>query len=357
MNGRKIAHEGIDDAAALGAILEEGLREDLYTGAAAAIGTGNGVVWKTAIGDTGGGDPAPVTETTRFDAASVTKAVATTSVLLRFLDTGRLSLGAPLAVYLPRFEGTSRGEVPLWRLMTHTAGLEPYYYEDTWNDRTAALEDIFTADLLSSDPGQSFTYSCLNFVHLAAVARAVGGADLGALAERLVFDPIGMSETTIGPLESINNVVATYDHERDDRELVGEIHDPIARVMDGESGNAGLFTTLRDLICFGEAILESGGTDRLFSNATAREMRRDWLAGEHRPHGLGWRLAHECQPAPNWSPTSFGHTGFTGTALWIDPMADRFAILLTNEVYCGKERGFPHLRERFYSQVAACSWD
>ena len=327
-------------------LLADGRADGRYTGAAITVGTRAGPAWTATVGTHGGTDDISVAPDSRFDAASVTKAVVTTTIALRLLEQGRLGLGDTIGDHLPDEVSDARADIKLYHLLTHTSGLAAYYYDPDWTTPAVAREAILTADVLECEPGTRFTYSCLNFVHLAAVLRAAGNASLATLADHHVFEPAGMDDSQLGPIRDVPQpVVATYDHDHEDRPLVGEIHDPIARALSGESGNAGLFTTVTDLAQFATALLDRSP---LLAPSTHTAMRRDWLAGFDRAHGLGWRRFHESRPAGNWSTASFGHTGYTGTSIWIDPAADRFVVLLTNEVYRGKENGFPRLRERIH---------
>lgn len=350
--------ESLPEDSAIGRLLSEGIETEVFTGAAVALGTSEGIDWQTTAGVRDPGTERPVTENTLFDAASITKAVVTTTVILRLIEEGRLALSNPIGEYISPLEGSDRGEIPLHHLMTHTSGLQPYYY-DEWDSPEVARQAIYDADLREAEPGERFAYSCLNFVHLVDAARRITGRSLEDLASEYVFEPAGMDHSKLGPLDNDSQSVAiTYEHEHADRALVGEIHDPIARSLAGESGNAGLFTTATDLGRFATHLLSArqqrrnSGSGHLLAPATVERMATEWIPNKDRPHGLGWRLAQECYPAPNWSPSSFGHTGYTGTSIWIDPKADRFAVLLTNEVYHGKENGMIELRERFHGAVA-----
>jgi CubicO group peptidase (beta-lactamase class C family) len=337
-------------------LLTEGVETSVFTGATAAVGTSRGIERRTTVGTCDSETEEPIMRTTLFDAASTTKAVVTTTVVLRLVEEGVLALSAPIEAYVPPLEDTERGRIPLRHFMTHTSGLRPYHYDPGWDSAGAAREAIYDAELVEAKPGERFAYSCLNFVHLADAARRATDSTLEALAGRFVFGPARMETARIGPVIADASLASTYEHEHADRALVGEIHDPIARALGGESGNAGLFATATDLGRFAATLLcdsrRNTGEPRLLAPGTIARMRDDWLSDLDRPHGLGWRLARECYPAPNWSRDSFGHTGYTGTSIWLDPTADRFAVLLTNEVYCGKDGGITRFRERFHGIVA-----
>jgi len=350
-------------------LLAEGIDDGIFTGAAAAVGTSDGVAWEATAGERDPRSGDPVTADTLFDAASTTKAVVTTTVLLRLVEEGTVALSAPIGEYVPPLAGTDRGDIPLYRFATHSSGLQPYHYDPGWETPEDARRGVYDADLLEADPGDRFAYSCLNYVHLVDAARRVTGRTLADLAREYVFEPAGIEGARMGPLEAdAPSAAVTYERDHADAAFVGEIHDPIARAFAGESGNAGLFATAPDLGRFAAQLLtdgrsepgtgadEAGATDdgsvRLLAPGTVDRMTRDWLPDSERPHGLGWRLARDCYPAANWSLSSFGHTGYTGASLWLDPEADRFAVLLTNEVYCGKENGMIRFRERFHGAVA-----
>lgn len=337
-------------------LLKEGIDAGVFTGAAAAVGTSDGIDWQRTAGQRDPRTDDPVTRDTLFDAASTTKAVVTTTIILRLVESGTVALSAPIGEYVPPLDGTKRGEIPLRYFLTHTSGLQPYHYED-WSSPAAGREDIYDSNLLEAEPGERFAYSCLNFVHLVDAARRVTDSTLAELATQFVFDPAGMDTARMGPLpDDAPPAAVTYEYEHADRAFVGEIHDPIARGLAGESGNAGLFATVTDLGHFASTLLtdahRNNMSPRLLAPGTLRRMRENWIPDLDRPHGLGWRLARECYPAPNWSTDSFGHTGYTGTSVWLDPEADRFAVLLTNEVYCGKDNGMVRFRERFHGAVA-----
>lgn len=341
----------------LSVLLDEGVDQSLFSCAVAAIGDATAIKRIIAVGEANPETGVAARANTTFDCASVTKAVVTTTVVLRLVENGALALDDPLARHLSEIENTPRGTVALHQLLTHTSGLEPYRFSPGWEGLTDARAAILDADLLAHKPGLTHEYSCLNFVHLALVAERVADASLPELAERYVFEPLGMNSARIGPIpDPGENVAVTRDHEHGRGRLRGKIHDPIANTMVGRSGNAGLFATATDLARFAQALLNEGTADQsqLLAPTTVATLRRDHTPPDVEPHGLGWRLAKPYWPAPTWSPASFGHTGYTGTSLWLDPAAERFAVLLTNEVYTGKENSpMSRFRKRFHGVVGA----
>jgi len=348
---------------ALDRLLSEGLAGDLYTGAAAAIGSAGGVERVATVGRPDPARDQPVTPDTPFDLASVTKAVATAPVVLSLVEAGKIALSEPIGEYLEPVAGTTRGELPVWKYLTHTTGLEPYHYDPAWTGPADARTDIYETDL--HDPGgvDEYEYSCLNYVHLVDAVRRITGDTFADLVARHVTEPAGAATARIGPLpDDAGPVAVTYDHQHADATLRGAIHDPIARALAGESGNAGLFGSVTDVSRLARAFLPadtgtsgraagSGESPRVLAPPTLSRARRNWLGDDRRPHGLGWRLALESYPAANWSTVSYGHTGYTGTSVWLDPEFDRFAVLLTNAVYHDAGE-FLAFRERFHGVVA-----
>jgi CubicO group peptidase (beta-lactamase class C family) len=336
-------------------LLEDGLFEGAFPGAVAAVGRADRTDRVVAVGERDPENGLPATAETAFDLASLTKPIVTTTVALALTEAGDIALSDPLGRHIPELNRSDRGDVELVDLLTHTSGFQPYAFDPAWTSAEATLEGLFERSLLDADPGERHQYSCLNFVHLAEALRRATGESLAALARRLVFDPAGMDGARLGPTDA-TPVAATYDHEYRDRPLRGEVHDPLGNAMDGESGNAGLFATVDDVARFARALLHEGQTDdgdRLLSPATVARLPEDHATGVDESHGLGWRLAEGQSPGLPWSSATIGHTGYTGTSLWIDPTNDRFAVLLTNQVYDGKETGLVRFRERFHGVAGA----
>jgi CubicO group peptidase (beta-lactamase class C family) len=337
-------------------LLEEGIETELFSGAVAVVGSSDGIESTVAVGTRNPKTGASITEETIFDVASLTKPIVTTTVILRLVERGVVALSDTLGDLLPAVTKPDRKDVQLHHLLTHTSGLHNYYYDPEWDSAEAARTDFFGRSLMEAEPGSRFKYGCNNFVHLGHVARQVTGESLERLAERYVFEPVGMEYARMGALDSLELPIAvTYEHNYAERPLEGEIHDPIARKLGGESGNAGLFATAPEVARFALSMLEStsGDGDGILSRATLDRLSDNWTPDMEQPHGLGWRLAQNLRPAPTWSKKSIGHTGYTGTSLWIDLTRDRFASLLTNEVYYGKNDRMSRFRERFYGIAGA----
>lgn len=341
----------------LSSLLQRGLDDGVYEGAVAAIGTGTSEPVISAVGSPTTERTGSVTASTRFDAASLTKPVVTTTIALRLYEQGQLDLDEQLSTYIPATERTPRGEIPVRTLLTHTSGLPPYKsFPFGWDSKDDLLESLYNSPLgLLAEPGDLFVYSDLNFVFLADALRHITGQSLADLAQQHVFEPIGMTDAAMGPIDG-EDIAATKDRRWRGRILRGEIHDYMGAVMDGDGGNAGLFVTINDLIRIGKLILNDGTVDgtQVLSPSTVSLLRRDANNSLDQPHGLGWRISSGDQPSRAWSRTAIGHTGFTGTSLWIDDERDCYAALLTNRLLTDPSgEAIEAYRRRFHDVVMA----
>jgi CubicO group peptidase (beta-lactamase class C family) len=338
-------------------LLEEGHREGLYPGAVARLG---GLSVETVTATVGTHEPdgeRPITPETRFDLASLTKPIVTTTLVFRLLESGRLSLDETLGTYLPDLDGTSRGEIPIHTLLTHTSGLRAYAYDPDWECREDVLAGLREHELCVREPGEAFEYSCLNFLHLRELITRIVDESIETVVQRQLFDPVGMSDATVGGVEpEAVPVATTYEHEYADRLLRGTTHDPLARAMDGFGGNAGLFGTVEDVARFAEMILAEGHAPEsdtwVLSPASVRSFPVERARGEDVSQGYGWRLRVDRTPSPLWSAETIGHTGYTGTSLWIDLDTECYALLLTNAVH-SPDGDLDAFRQRFHSLSAA----
>jgi len=318
----------IPDAAR--AALEQAVARAEVPGGVAAITDADGASDVTAAGVTRlGGDA--VGTGTRYDLASLTKVVATLPCVLRLAGDGELSLDDRIGRFFVNagwFQTPSLADVPLRALLTHTAGLRnwvPLFARVS--ERRTALAAVLQAPV--ADPGRVH-YTDIGFMLLGAVVERVTGLRLDAAAGALVFEPLGMRRTSFGPIGS-DDVAATELCGWRGRLLVGEVHDENATVWDGVAGHAGLFGDAADLARYATAWLRLDpalGTAETLSEATRPHARGD----DGSVRGLGWLLAHQGVFA-GADARGYGHTGFTGTSLWLDPDAGVASILLTNRVH------------------------
>ena len=282
--------------------------------------------------------PAPeaTTEDTIYDAASLTKVIATTTALMQLVERGQLDLNAPVARYLPAFGANGKGGVTIRHLMTHMSGLRAGIpATPAWTGYEAAIERA-CAEPLRHAPDSAFLYSDINYIVLGEVVRLVSGRKLHDYVAQQVFGPLRMHDTGyLPPAAKLARIAPTELVEG--KMIHGVVHDPTARRMGGVAGHAGLFTTTADLARFCRMLLNGGELDgvRILKPATIAEMTRVQNDGSDR-RGLGWDLdSRYSGPRGRWFPAgaSFGHTGWTGTSVWIDPGAKAFMIFFSNRVH------------------------
>ena len=316
-------------------LLEQAVADSAFPGAFAVIGTKDGVIASFGAGRLDWSpSPAP-DEHTLWDLASLTKVVGTTSAVMQLVEAGRLALDAPVQRYLPQWTGRHRERVTIRHLLTHSAGLpswRPLHKESTSAEGALALA---LATELDTVPGARMVYSDLGIVVLSQVVERVTGQPLDAWLAREVFEPLGMRETMYRPAPALRERIAPteWDPWRQ-RHLRGEVHDENAFALGGVAGHAGLFSTAHDLARFARMYLNRGTLDgrRVLPAAMLDTFTRvQDPALSHR--ALGWETPTGRNSAGTLlSARAFGHTGFTGTSLWMDPGRDLFVLLLSNRV-------------------------
>ena len=334
---------GFDSArlAAAPAYLRAEVDSGAFPGAVLAVGRHGRLALLAAVGHYGADDPQPVEVRAVYDLASLTKVVALTTACMLLVDDGKLALDAPVQRYLPEFQGPGKERVTIRHLLTHSSGLPPWrplFREAVTRDAALALVDTTP---LASEPGTAFVYSDLGAMVLMQVVERLTGARIDQFTAARVFGRLGMPATRYLPPVSWRPLIAPteYDTAFRHRLLRGEVHDENAGRLEGVSGHAGLFSNALDLSRFAAMLLNGGAWDtvQLVRAETVAEFtrRQDLPPGSSR--ALGWDTPDQ-PPDPlssagsKLSPRAFGHTGFTGTSLWMDPDRDLFIILLTNRV-------------------------
>ena len=317
-----------DAVARLGAEVEGGGSP----GAAPAVGRGGGLALEKGVGRIRWDGDAVDPDSTVYDIASLTKVVGTTTAVMLLVEDGRMELDAPVSRYLPEFSGGKKDAVTIRHLLTHTSGLPAG--AGTWGTQAEARARLIATPLRAS-PGERVEYSDVGFVVLYAAAERAAGEPIPQLLERRVFGPLDMESTTFRPALDCRSCAPTA--WTGTAEIVGRVHDPTARKLGGENaGNAGLFSTARDLGRFA-AILANGGeldgVRELEAETVERFTARQPDAGTR---ALGWDTRDERGVGAAglaMSEDAFGHTGFTGTSLWVDPEREAWTVLLTNRTY------------------------
>jgi len=332
-------------------------------GAVLLVGYRDRVILHEAFGTTAPpgrpGSGVPVTHETLFDLASLTKVVATAPAIHLLAERGAVDLTAPVSRYLPGFAARGKERITLAQLLTHASGLPPTLSTriDPGRDRTRAVMAAICRLKPRTRPGTQTRYSDLGFILLGEIIRAATGRCLDAFAREEIFEPLGMRDTRFLPLAADPAIaVRCAATVRAGRILRGQVQDPTAAAMGGVAGHAGLFGTAGDLARYARMILNGGALDgaRLFRPQTVARMCRVSNASPDHTRTLGWD--HSSRFA---SPTgegfgrrSFGHTGWTGTSIWIDPEREAFVILLANSASARRARAMKELRGRVSTLVA-----
>jgi CubicO group peptidase (beta-lactamase class C family) len=323
------------------------VEEDAFPGGVLVIGRRGAVAYTAAVGHYGDDDPRPVDESTVYDLASLTKVVGLTTAVMLLVADGALDLDRPVVEYVPEFAGGARNDVLVRHILTHTSGAPAriLLFEET-ADAEEAMSRVHGMEL-ENPPGEHYTYSDMGPILLAQVVERVAGTPFDAFLEERVFGPLGMSDTRFRPpAEWRERIAPTEDDPWRGRLLRGEVHDENAFHLGGVAGHAGLFSTGPDLARFAVWLLD-GYHGRLRADSRPplpAPLIRRFTTRQPGPEGstraLGWDT-----PTPGGGvssghllrPSSFGHTGFTGTSIWIDPERDLFIILLTNRVHPTRE--------------------
>jgi CubicO group peptidase (beta-lactamase class C family) len=322
----------------LDSILEQSLITGAAPGAAIAVGRYGRLVLLRGYGtqDHRPGFP-PATDSTLYDVASMTKVVATTTAIMLLIDDGLLSLDDRIGRHLPEWRGsTAKEAVTIRNLLLHDSGLPAYgplYRElrgpEQYLRRIAAMS-------LEYEPGSRMQYSDYGVILLALLVERLSGQPLDAFMQQRIFGPLSMRDTGFNPLSrhALERIAPTeVDTTLRHRHIHGEVHDENAFALGGVAGHAGLFSTARDLAIFAQLMLNRGeyGGRRYIRAETVDLFTRRHSAQSSR--ALGWDTpAGTTSAGAFFTPASYGHTGFTGTSIWIDPQRDLFVILLTNRV-------------------------
>lgn len=303
-----------------------------FPGAVVGVGRGADLVLMTGIGRTAWDGVEVDPQHTIYDLASLTKVVATTTAVMLLVEDGRLDLDAPVQRYLPEFSGDAKALVTIRSLLTHTSGL-PDWTDVEGLSREAALRKILQSPL-EDQPGEDVEYSDLGFVVLYAAAERAAGEPIPELLHRRVFAPLAMYTARYLPGETC--VMCAPTMVAGGKTVSGVVHDPIARALGGVAGNAGLFATAPDLARFAGMLASGGELEgvRVLKEETIRQFTGRQPGSETR--ALGWDTPERDGSGAagrKISPRAFGHTGFTGTSLWVDPDRGTWTVLLTNRTF------------------------
>jgi uncharacterized protein YbbC (DUF1343 family)/CubicO group peptidase (beta-lactamase class C family) len=334
-------------------IVQEFVDKGKIPGAVLLVGHNGKVVYRKAFGQRSL-EPTrePMTADTIFDIASVTKCVATTTAVMQLVEAGRVRLNDPVTAYLPEFGQNGKNQITVRELLTHYSGLIPdLEIKSAWKGRDTGYKMIMESKLYNT-PGTRFVYSDLNFATLAYIVEKVSGEPFEQYTAKHIFEPLGMKNSRFLPPSDWDARIAPTEYDENGKMLRGVVHDPTTRRMGGVAGHAGLFSTADDLALFAESLLSGKG---VLGPAIITKMstpQQPSMAASLR--GLGWDIdsPFSTNRGEFFPIGSFGHTGFTGTSLWIDPVTHTYVILLTNAVHPRGHGNAIALRARVASAVA-----
>ena len=323
-------------------------------GAVLLVGHNGAVVYRKAYGSrTTGSAPEPMTLDTIFDLASLTKVIATTSCVMRLEQMGQIKLNDPVVKYIPEFAQGGKEDVTIRMLLTHYSGLPADLdLKEAWKGADEGFARANASKLLNP-PGTTFLYSDVGFVVLGELVQKVGGMPLDQYAQTYIFGPLGMTSTRFNPPQSwAPRIAPSQRDEHTGQMLRGTVHDPTARQMGGVAGDAGLFSTADDVARFAQALL-NGGAPILSALVVEKMTTPQQPANLPDVRGLGWDIdsPYSSNRGELLPVGSFGHTGFTGTSLWIDPTTNTYVVLLTNSSML-KDASVIALRTEIASAVA-----
>lgn len=341
--------------ASVDAVIEQAIRDGNIPGAVLLVGHNGQVIYRKAYGSRAL-EPRrePMTLETIFDLASLTKVVATTTAVMKLVEQGRIRLNDPVAKYLPEFGQSGKEDITVRQLLTHYSGLGPDLDLKTiWEGKETAYRMAF-GEAPEAPPGSRFSYSDVNFIVLGALVERVSGETLDKYCERGIFAPLKMMHTRFTPPAALRPKIAPTQYDENEHMLLGVVHDPTARRMGGVAGHAGLFSTADDLAKFSQALLNGGG-GVLTALSVEKMTRPEQPPSAPVLRGFGWDIdsPFSSNRGDLLPVGSYGHTGFTGTSMWIDPTTQTYIILLTNAVHPrGKENAIA-LRSKVATAVAA----
>ena len=345
------------------AAIEEGtkkaLRRGQVPGVVILIGNRENVLYRRAFGHRAiKPEKERMTLDTLFDLASLTKVVATTTAVMQLVESGKIGLEDPVTKYWPELQGNGKEQIMLRHLLTHYSGLGPgVSLNPDWSGTEEGLKRIIE-EKPYSPPGIQFTYSDINFQILGEVVEKISGKSLAAYSDEHIFRPLGMKDTFFDPPSGVRDRIApTLWNRAKGKMLRGTVHDGVAYRMGGVAGHAGLFSTADNLSIFARMILNGGSIEnvKILKPSTVEKMTLPQSPPDRLPlKGLGWEV--HVPFASNrddlFPAGSFGHTGFTGTGIWIDPVSGTYVILLTSRLHPDGKGNAEPLRTEILSLVA-----
>src|SRR5215217_5148822 len=361
------------------AVINQEISNKRLPGAVVLVGCKGRIVWHKAYGSRAV-EPSrePMTPDTIFDLASLTKVVATATSIMILVERGKLRLTDPVSLHIPELKGEGRDRITVEQLLTHVSGYAPDFdLRERWTGYDEAIKRLIK-EPLRNPPGSRFTYSDIGFIALGEVVARVGGMSLDQFAQKNIFAPLRMTNTGFRPSSTLTTRIAPTEKRRGQLSylgdsaansgaegelwLRGEVHDPTSYRMNGVAGHAGLFSTANDLAIYCQMILNGGsfGGVRVLAPLTVAEMTRPRLiSNSGGTRGLGWDIntSFSTNRGELFPLGSFGHTGFTGTSVWIDRVSQTFVVFMSNRVHPDGKGDVSPLRARVATVVAGSVTD
>jgi len=339
-------------------LIDEAVQSHLIPGAVLLIGRNGEIVYRKAYGNKAWlPEHEPMAVDTIFDAASLTKVIATTPSVMRLFEQGKLRIDDPVVKYLPEFQG-GKSDITIRLLMTHFSGMPPDVdLVPKWSGYDTGIQKALTAKPIAP-PGAKFIYSDINFLLMGEIVRRLSGQSLADFAHDQIYAPLGMNDTEFLPPASLIPRIAPTEYEEENgMPFRGVVHDPTSRYMGGVAGHAGVFTTADDLAKYAQMLVGMGtfNNTHLFNPETVRKFTEPGSPADQPVlRGLGWDIdsPFSSNRGELFPIGSYGHTGFTGTSLWIDPTSHSFVIFLTNVVHLKRGNSLSSLRGRLATAIA-----
>jgi CubicO group peptidase (beta-lactamase class C family) len=325
-----------DVVAQIESIVRQGIADEEMPGAVVVVANRQRVLYQQALGDCQI-EPTrqPMTIDTVFDLASLTKPVATATSVMRLVGEGKLDVDQTVGTYLPEFAVNGKDKMTVSDLLLHVGGLIPDNALRDYQDGPEQAWKLICELNPVSAPGEKFAYTDVGYIVLGKLVERVSGKTLDQFAVDQIFRPLGMNETMFNPGDDLKRRAAPTER-RDDQWMKGEVHDPRAYLLGGVAGHAGLFSTAGDLVRFGQMMLGRGSSptvtvldDKSFSSMTNPRV----VPRGTRTFGWDHRSPYSSNRGDRFSDAAFGHGGFTGTVMWIDPQQDRVFIFLSNRLH------------------------
>ncbi len=337
-------------------IIEGGIQSQAYPSAVLVIGNSKGIIYQNAYSRLTYSEESPLTTMrTIYDVASVTKVIATTAAIMKLYDEGKIDLNAPVYQYIPEFNNNGKSDITVFNLLIHNSGLTAWtpFYQDPNMDSPQKVKDAIYNCAKEYETGSRTLYSDYNAFLLGEIIERISGMKLDKFCKENIFNKLSMTDTDyLVPMTEDYRIAPTEnDTYWRNQLLVGYVHDELAAILEGVSGNAGLFSTAPDLFRFMQMMLNYGSytderrmsplplQDTMFKSSTVELFTTKVTGlGYNNTRALGWETKPEPTKYPpacgnKFSGNSFGHTGYTGTSVWCDREKDLIVIFLTNRVY------------------------